>query len=141
MKTDYTMKTNPKIAAYFLATAIWADGEYSRAERSFLHSIAQNIDIETLEEDVAAAASELAPLTSEEVTEKLTSIAQQVASDEKDGLLALCLQVMGCDSYLAAEEVTNFFVLAKILGIDEDRAQVMLAQLANDDEDVIEENE
>lgn len=107
------MKTDSKIAACFLATAIWADGEYSSAEKDFLHNTAQNIGIETLEADVAAAASELSLLTSEEVTEKLTCIAQQVASDEKDGLLALCLQVMGCDSYLAAEEVTNFLFSPK----------------------------
>ena len=135
------MKTDSKIAACFLATAIWADGEYSYAERKFLHNTAQNIGIETLVEDVEAAASELTPLTNEEVTERLTSIAPQVASDEKDGLLALCLQIMGCDSYLASEEVSNFFVLANILGIAPERAQMMLAQLANDDEEVIVENE
>lgn len=135
------MKTDSKIAACFLATAIWADGEYSSAEKDFLHNTAQNIGVETLEADVAAAASELSLLTSEEVTEKLTCIAQQVASDEKDGLLALCLQIMGCDSYLATEEVTNFFVIAKILGIEEERAQLMLTQLANDDEDVLMGNE
>ena len=135
------MKTDSKIAACFLATAIWADGEYSSAERVFLHNIAEDHDIKTLEDDVTAAASEFAPLTSDEVTRRLTSIASQVAPNEKDGLLALCLQIMGCDSYLAAEEVTNFFVLANILGIEPERAQMMLAQLANDDEDVIMGNE
>ena len=86
---------------------------------------------------MAAATAELVPLTSEEVKNKLSDSASQVAPDERDGLLALCLQIMGCDSYLAAEEITNFFVLANILGIEPERAQMMLAQLATDDEDVI----
>ena len=134
------MKTDSKIAACFLATAIWADGEYSSSEKDFLHNIAHNLGIETLEEDVTAAAAELAPLTSEEVKNRLSDSASHVDPEEKDGLLALCLQIMGCDSYLASEEVTNFFVLANILEIEPERAQMMLAQLANDDEDVIVEN-
>ena len=106
-------------------------------ERDFLHNLSQNLKIETLETDVSEAAAEFAPLKGGEVADKLAVYAKQVDTEEKDGILALCLQIMGCDSYLAAEEITNFFVIAKILGVEEERGQLMLAQLTNDIEDVV----
>ena len=133
------MKTDVKIVARFLATAIWADGEFSEVERENLHEIAQNYGIETLEADVESLLPEIEGLQGEVLTDSLNSVATLVDPEEKDGILALCLQLMGCDNYLAEEEISNFYVIANILGISQERAQLLLSELTDDDEALLEE--
>ncbi|MBO7629394.1 MAG: TerB family tellurite resistance protein [Bacteroidales bacterium] len=128
------MNTDPKTVARFLATAIWADGEFSEMERKCLHNIAQDYKLETLETDMESLLLEIAGLQGDALTDSLTSIAPQVDPEEKDNILALCLQLMGCDDYLADEEITNFFVIANILGIKEERALSLLSSLTSEEE-------
>lgn len=47
--------------------------------------------------------------------------------------------MMGCDDYLADEEITNYFVIANILGIDEGKALSLLASLTTEDKVVVDE--
>lgn len=47
--------------------------------------------------------------------------------------------MMGCDDYLADEEITNYFVIANILGIEEERAISLLSSLTTEDEVVMED--
>ena len=131
------MNTDPKTVARFLATAIWADGEFSEMERKCLHNIAQDHKLETLETDTESILLEIAGLQGDALTDSLTSIAPQVDPEEKDNILALCLQLMGCDDYLADEEITNFFVIANILGIKEERALSLLSSLTSEEEVVM----
>ena len=131
------MNTDPKTVARFLATAIWADGEFSEMERKCLHNIAQDHKLETLETDTESILLEIAGLQGDVLTDSLTSIAPQVDPEEKDNILALCLQLMGCDDYLADEEITNFFVIANILGIKEERALSLLSSLTSEEEVVM----
>lgn len=133
------MNTDPKTIARFLATAIWADGEFSEKERECLHNIAQDYGLETLETDMETLLPEITGLQGDVLTESLTSIASQVDSEEKDSILALCLQLMGCDNYLADEEITNYFVIANILGIEEERALSLLYSLTLEDEVVVDD--
>lgn len=126
------MKTDSKIAAIFLSTAIWADENYSDTEREALQEIAANLKLDTLADDVQACITEVTNLSADELAKKLTKAAKKVDSEEKDGILALCLQLMGCDSYLAKEEINNFFVLAGILGIDTEHAKGILTELVEE---------
>lgn len=133
------MNTDSKTIARFLATAIWADGEFSEVERECLHSIAQDYELETLEADVESILPEISELQGNVLAERLASIASRVDPEEKDEILALCLQLMGCDNYLAYEEIANFYVLANILGIEGERAQLLLSELTTDEEAVVED--
>ena len=133
------MNTDSKTIAHFLATAIWADGEFSEVERECLHGIAQDYELGTLEADIESILPEIAGLQGDELTDSLTSRASQVDPEEKEGVLALCLQLMGCDDCLADEEITNFFVIANILGIEEERALSLLSSLTTEDEVVVED--
>lgn len=128
------MKTDSKITAIFLSSAIWADENYSDTERETLQEIAANLGLDTLADDVQACIAEVTNLSADELAKKLTEAASKVDSEEKDGILALCLQLMGCDSYLAEEEINNFFVLAGILGIDFEHAKGILAELVEEKE-------
>lgn len=126
------MKTDSKITALFLSTAVWADEKYSDTERETLQEIASNLELDTLVDDIQACIAEVTKLSADELTKKLTEAAKKVDSEEKNGILALCLQLMGCDSYLAEEEINNFFVLAGILGIDTEHAKDILAELVEE---------
>ncbi len=128
------MKTDSKITALFLSTAIWADEKYSDTERETLQEIAANLELDTLADDVQDCIAKVTNLSADELTKRLTEAAQQVNPEEKDGILALCLQLMGCDSYLAEEEINNFFVLAGILGIDTEHAKGVLTELVEEKE-------
>ncbi|MCR4873576.1 MAG: hypothetical protein K5885_08545 [Bacteroidales bacterium] len=65
--------------------------------------IAANLELDTLVDDVQACIADVTNLSADELTKKLTDAAKKVNPEEKDGILALCLQLMGCDSYLAEE--------------------------------------
>ena len=126
------MKTDSKITALFLSTAIWADEKYNDTERETLHEIAANLELDTLADDVQDCIAKVTNLSADELTQRLSEAAQKVNPEEKDGILALCLQLMGCDSYLAEEEINNFFVLAGILGIDTEHAKGILTELVEE---------
>lgn len=132
------MKTETKNVAYFLSAAIWADGDFSEAEHQCLSNIAKDYEMPALEADVESVLSEISTLSGSALTERLAALVPQVDSEEKDGIIALCLQLMGCDNYLAEEEISNFYAIANILGIGEDRAQLLLSELTSDDEALVE---
>ena len=128
------MNTDSKIIANFLASIIWADGEFSGIERQCLHTLANDYEMPTLEADVENGLSEISSLQGSVLTERLVASAPQVNAEEKDAILAFCLQLMGCDGYLAEEEISNFYVIANVLGIGNERAQLLLSELTNDAE-------
>lgn len=126
------MKTDSKVIALFLSTAIWADGEFTDIERDTLKDIASDFELDTLVKDVQDSIAEVASFSAEDLSKKLSESAKQVDNNEKDGILVLCLQLMGCDSYLAKEEINNYFVLANLLGIDTGHAKEVLAELVEE---------
>lgn len=68
------MKTNIKNLAAFLATAIWADGEYDEAEKVALSEIAEALEVneEELVAETEAAQAELDKMDEEEVSSILS---------------------------------------------------------------------
>lgn len=133
------MKTEPKIIAQFLATIAWADEEYSAVEKSTLQSIAERMDLPELPQNMDHFVDMLQHFSGTEVTSSLAEIAPLVHTDDKEELLAACVQMMGCDDYLADEEITNYFVIANILGIEEEQAISLLSSLTTEDEVVMED--
>ena len=133
------MNTDNKILAQFLATIVWADEEYSETEKNTLQRITQGWNTPDLPEKMEFYVGQFKHFTGTEVTSSLAEIAPQVAEDDKQNLLAACVQLMGCDDYLADEEITNYFVIARMLGVGEEQALQLLSGLTAEDEVVVEE--
>lgn len=135
------MKTNSKVLASFLSAAIWADGEYDEFEKEFVNDIAEELKAKTLVADVEKAIKETESMSEEKLADYLYDAAKKVDSEECEGVLSLCLQLLCADAYLTTDEVDNFFAFAEILGIDETVANGILDEFVNEEEDLIIENE
>lgn len=131
------MITDSKIFARFLATIAWADGEYSEIEKETLQQIAQNLAIPDLTQEVDLIINKFLSYSGLEVTNTLNELAPLVNDNDKDELLAACIQMMGCDNYLADEEISNFFVIARMLGKSNEDAEQLLLSLTDQEEEVI----
>lgn len=131
------MKTDSKILASFLAAAVWADGEYDELEKDFIAELTEELGVNTLQADLEAAIAATENMSGEELTDSLEKAASQVADGEKEGVLALSLQLMCADAFLSTDEVENFFVFAELLGIDEEAAQEILDEFVDEEEDLI----
>jgi hypothetical protein len=131
------MKTDPKILSSFLAAAVWADGEYDEFEKEFVADLAEGLEVSTLTATLEAAIKETEKMTEEELAAYLEAAAKKVDAGEKEGILTLCLQLMCADSFLAQDEVDNFFAFADILGVNEEAATAILDEYVNEEEDLI----
>lgn len=131
------MKTDSKVLASFLAAAVLAGDEYDEFMQAFVAELSQGLELKNLESDLQTALAESENLVGEELTSKLESVSNQVNSEEKEGILLLCLQLMCADAYLSINEVENFFVFADLLGINEDVAQNILDEFVDEEEELI----
>ena len=131
------MKTNSKALASFLAAAVWADGEYCEFEQSLVADMGDLLDAKTLTKDLEEAIAATENMSGEELTAHLEEAAKKVDATEKEGILTLCLQMLGSDAFLSSDEVENFFTFAELLGVDEDDAQAILDVFIDEEEDLI----
>lgn len=131
------MKTKSKILSSFLAAAVWADGEYDEFEKEFVAEVGEELDVKTLTADLNNAIKETEKMTEDELASYLEDSAKQVDAEEKEGVLALCLQLMCADAFLSSAEVENFFAFADILGVDEEKASQILDEFVGEEEDLI----
>ena len=129
------MKTDSKILASILAAAVWADGEYDELEKDFVAEVSEELGLATLKAELESAIAATEKMSGEELTESLEKAAEKVV--EKEGVLALCLQLMCADAFLSIDEVENFFVFADLLGVDEEAAQAILDEFIDEEEDLI----
>lgn len=131
------MKTKSKVLSSFLAAAIWADGEYDEFEKQLVEEMAEALEIKTLDKDLNEAISKTEIMSEDELSDMLEKEAKNVAAEEAEGVLMLCLQMMSADAYLGSDEIENFFSFAEILGVDEDVAEAMLDEYIEEEEDLI----
>ena len=131
------MKTKSKVLSSFFAAAIWADGEYDEFEKEFVGERDGLLEVKTISSDLAKEIKATEKMTEDELATYLEDAAKQVDAEEKEGVLALCLQLMCADAFLATSEVENFFAFADILGIDEDKASQILDEFVEEEEDLI----
>lgn len=131
------MKTKSNVLATFLAAAVWADGEYNEFEKELVLEIGDELGVKGLDKDLKESIAATENMSEEELADALEEAAKGVAPSEKEGILALCLQMLCADAYLSADEMDNFFAFADILGIDEDKAQEILDEFVDEEEDLI----
>ena len=131
------MKTKSKVLSSFLAAAVWADGEYDEFEKQLVEEMAEALEIKALDKDLDEAISKTESMSEDELADLLEKESKNVAPEEKEGMLMLCLQMMSAGAYLGSDEIENFFSFADILGIDEDAAEAMLDEYIEEEEDLI----
>lgn len=133
------MNTDNKVLALFLASIAWADEDYSETEKNMVREIEQTWNMPGLSEEMDFYINQFKHFTGTELTSSLSDIIPMVHADDKDKLLAACIQLMGCDDYLADEEISNYFVIARMLGVGEEQALRLLSGLTTEDEVVVDD--
>ena len=132
------MNTNIKHLAAFAATAIWADGEYDEAEKIVLEEIADAFELneEELKAEVEAALQEIENKDEEEVNAYLLAHSAEIEDEEAELIYMAALQIVLVDGVLSAEEVSNLLSIASVLGMDDERAVLLLADMVKEEADL-----
>jgi tellurite resistance protein len=93
------MKTDIKHLAAYVATAIWADGEYDEVEKIALEEIAEACECElpSLVEEVEKALAEIENKSDEEIDEYLRSHSVEVEDEEAELIYLAALQIVTID--------------------------------------------
>ena len=132
------MNTNIKHLAAFAATAIWADGEYNEAEKIVLEEIAEACELneEELKAEVEAALEEIENKSEEEIDEYLHAHSAEVDEEEAELIYMAAMQIVLVDGVLSADEVNNLLSIAWTLGMDDDRAVLLLADMVKEEADL-----
>ena len=129
------MKTNIKNLAAFLATSIWADGEYDEAEKIALSEIADALEVNEAElvAETEAALAEVEKMDDEAVNAYLLENGAEVDEDEAAAVYMAAMQIVSVDGVLGAEEVDNLLSIANALGLDDAEAVMLLLELVKED--------
>ena len=129
------MKTDIKHLAAYAATAIWADGEYDEAEKIALEEIAEayEVDYALLTQEVEAALEEIKDKSEEEVDEYLRAHSVEVDDEEAELIYMAALQIVLVDGVLGREEVNNLLSIASTLGMDDEMAVLLLADMIKEE--------
>lgn len=129
------MKTDIKNLAVFLATSIWADGEYNEAEKITLGEIADalELDKEKLVAETDIALAEIEKMDEDKVNDYLIEIGAEIDEDEAVMVYLAAMQIVTTDGVLSVEEVDNLLSIATALGIDESYAMLLLIDLVKEE--------
>lgn len=129
------MKTDIKHLAAYAATAIWADGEYDEAEKIALEEIAEAFEIDSalLIKEVESALEEIKDKSEEEVDEYLRAHSVEVDDEEAELIYMAALQIVLVDGVLGREEVNNLLSIASTLGMDDEMAVLLLADMIKEE--------
>ena len=131
------MKTNIEVVSSFLAAAIWADGEFDEFEKEFVNDLSKDLEQPKLVEALGKEIKATEAMSEEQLADYLEKASKNVDKEEREGVLALCLQLMCADAFLATTEVENFFSFAEFLGVNEDTANAMLDEFVEENEELI----
>ena len=93
------MKTDIKHLAAFVATAIWADGEYDEAEKIVLEEIADAFELNEEEfiAAVEATRAEIENKSEEEIEEYLREHSVEIEEEEAEAIYLAALQIVLVD--------------------------------------------
>lgn len=129
------MKTDIKHLAAFVATAIWADGEYDEAEKIVLEEIAEAFELNEAEfiAAVETALDEIENKSEEEIEEYLREHSVEIEEEEAEAIYLAALQIVLVDGVLGADEVSNLLAIASTLGIDDEVAILHLVEMVKEE--------
>jgi tellurite resistance protein len=129
------MKTDIKNLAAFLATSIWADGEYDEAEKIAISEIAEAMELnkDELLAETETAIAEVEQMNEEKINEYLIEKGAEVDEDEAALVYMAAMQIVTTDGVLGVEEVENLLSIATALGIEESYAMLLLIDLVKEE--------
>ena len=129
------MKTDIKNLAAFLATAIWADGEYDEAEKIVLGEIADAMELckDSLTAETEAAIAELQQMDEDKVNEKKKKKSAEIDEEDASLVYMAVMQIVTTDGILAVEEIDILLSIASALGIEESYAMLLLIDLVKEE--------
>lgn len=129
------MKTNIKNLAAFLATSIWADGEYDEAEKIALREIAEAFEVSEAElvAETESALAVVEKMDEQAVNQYLIENGAEVNEDEAAQVYMAAMQIVTVDGVLGVEEVDNLLSIATALGLDDSYAMMLLLDLVKEE--------
>ena len=130
------MKTSLENIAAIIAAAIWADGVYDPAEEITVEEIAEALELDEakFKEAVNKCVKGLNGLSENQANAVLKDAA---VDDEEIGIVfEAAMQMLLADSELSRAEVSNLLVIAEALGIEDEDAILMLADMVKTEPDL-----
>ena len=133
------MKTEMNKVAAFIATAIWADGEYDEAEKETVSEIADALGFDEKEFSAAIDKSieEIKPMDEEAVNNYLIKNAVDVDEEDACIIFEAALEMVLVDGVLGPDEVSNLLAMADAVGIETEQAVLMLADMVKEEPDLV----
>ena len=132
------MKTSIENIAAVIAAAIWADGVYDPAEVVTVEEIADALELD--EKAFKAAVDKqvkvLEKMTANQADAALHDAAEAVDDEEIGIIFEAAMQMLLADSELSRAEVSNLLVIAEALGIEDEDAILMLADMVKTEQDL-----
>lgn len=125
------MKTSIENIAAVIAAAIWADGVYDPAEEITVEEIAEalELDEEAFKAAVDKQVKALEKMSANQANAALKDAAEAVDDEEIGIVFEAAMQMLLADSELSRAEVSNLLVIAEALGIEDEDAILMLADM------------
>ena len=125
------MKTRIEDIATIIAAAIWADNVYDEAEKITVEEIADALDLNeaAFKKAVDAQVKALSKMSDNHANAALMDAAEAVDDDEIGIVYEAAMQMLLADGELTTSEVSNLLVMANALGIEEEIAILLLADM------------
>lgn len=125
------MNTNISNIASIVAATIWADGEYDEAEKITVGEIAEALEINENEfvTAVNAAIETVKKLDEEQIGDYLVNASNDIDEEEVAIIYEAVLQIALCDGVLSYEEVSTVLAIADAIGLDQETAVLLLADM------------
>jgi len=125
------MKTSIENIAAVIAAAIWADGVYDPAEKITVEEIADALELDekAFKAAVDKQVKALEKMSENQANAALKDAAEAVDDEEIGIVFEAAMQMLLADSELSRAEVSNLLVIAEALGIEEEDAILMLADM------------
>ena len=132
------MKTSLENIAAIIAAAIWADGVYDPAEEITVEEIAEALELDEakFKEAVNKCVKGLNGLSENQANAVLKDAAEAVVDEEIGIVFEATMQMLLADSELSRAEVSNLLVIAEALGIEDEDAILMLADMVKTEPDL-----
>ncbi|WOC52284.1 hypothetical protein BPO_1637 [Bergeyella porcorum] len=131
------MDIKTDVLSKFIAAAIWADGDYSEVEKDFLKEIATDLKLEDLEEKTSTEIEKIESINEEELASYIETAAKEVKEDQRELILYICLQFLCIDDVLSADEIFNYYEFAELLNINEEKANDILDEFVEENEELV----
>jgi DnaJ-domain-containing protein 1 len=125
------MKTRIEDIATIIASAIWADNVYDEAEKITVEEIADALELDekAFKKAVDAQVKAFAKMTDNHANAALLDAAEAVADEEIGIVYEAAMQMLLADGELTTSEVSNLLVMANALGIEEEIAILLVADM------------